>query len=112
MRRKRRFKWSGKTECSMTELVSENGALRSDLVLLIIEQLCLLLEHPDNAGPSARVILHPDRIAVNQYGEVRFTEQDVPASELEAYLPPELDRPGRRRKRKRKSLWTTVRSSP
>ena len=92
MRRKRRFKWSGKTECSMTELVSENGALRSDLVLLITEQLCLLLEHPDNAGPSARVILHPDRIAVNQYGEVRFTEQDVPASELEAYLPPELDR--------------------
>ena len=89
MRRKQVFHWQGKPARSISELVNEDGVLRSELVLTLMERICGLVEEGGQAG---RIILHPDCVIVNEYGDVGLEEQELAASAREVYLPPELDR--------------------
>ena len=90
MRKKRRFRWQGETERSISELVAEDGPMRAEAILPIIERLCSLFENPDeNTGC---LLVHPSAVFVNEYGEVRVLERKGGFQELAAYLPPEQDR--------------------
>ncbi len=90
MRKKKRFRWQGDAERSISELVSKDGPMRAEAILPIIEQLCRLFENPkENAG---RLLVCPSTVIVNKYGEVRIAEQKADFSEMAAYLPPEQDR--------------------
>lgn len=102
MQRKPRFKWGGKTERSVSEIVDEEGILRHGDILHIIERLCLLLEGRSlgNFG-KRRGSIHPDSIMVDVDGDVRITNRDIPRSVMEGFLPPEAgwddpDAPGAR----------------
>ena len=90
MRKKKRFKWQGKTERSISELVAEDGPMRAEAILPIIEQLCRLFENPKEK--FRHLLIHPSTVIVNEYGEVRMTERKAGFSEMSAYLPPEQDR--------------------
>lgn len=95
MQRKPKFTWGDATERSVSEIVDEDGILRSGDILSIVEQLCLLLDrrHPKDPG-GQRVCVHPDNIVVDMNGDVRLEDQNLFLSIMDAYLPPELDRAG------------------
>ena len=90
MRKKKRFRWQGEAERSISDLVAEDGPMRAEAILPVIEQLCVLLEDPKEK--TARLLIHPSTVIVNEYGEVRVAERKAGFSELAAYLPPEQDR--------------------
>ncbi len=90
MRKKKRFRWQGEAEKSISELLAEGGPMRAEAILPIIEQLCRLLKNPgENTGCLP---IHPSTVIVNEYGEVRMIERKTGFSEMAAYLPPEQDR--------------------
>lgn len=92
MRGKSRFTWNGKAERSVSEIVTEDGPLRSGDILHIAEQLCLLLESRRLRDPDGqRGSIHPDNVVVSVDGDVRLLDQNLPLPTMEAYLPPELD---------------------
>ena len=89
MRKKKRFRWQDDTECSISKLVAEDGPMRAEAILPIIEQLCRLFEtSKDNSG---HLLIHPSAIIVTEYGEVSMTECKADYSEMAAYLPPEQE---------------------
>lgn len=91
MKSKKRFRWSEKTERSLAEIVTEDGALRQKDVLYIAEKLCSLsdlLSSGDNAARKMRI--HPGAVIVNIYGDIRIEETELSRSATEPYLPPEL----------------------
>lgn len=93
MLKKARFRWPGKTECSVTEIVSENGRMRFRDILSITENLCVLLDgaaSEDSAGGMEYI--HPDNVLISAAGDVRLEARKLPLSSLEDYLPPELNR--------------------
>lgn len=91
MQRKIRFRWSGKAERSVAEIVTEDGAMRPRNVLYIIQKLCSLPgSSPSGEEAWRQTPIHPENIIVSAHGDVRAEETARPLSALEPYLPPEL----------------------
>ena len=88
---KPRFKWGERAERPISEIVGDDGVLRSNDILHIVEQLCRLLGNrdPEDAG-GRRVCIHPDTVMVSVDGDVRLEDRSLPLSVMDAYLPPEL----------------------
>lgn len=91
MQRKRRFRWDGKTERSVAEIVTEDGAMRQRDVIYIIKKLCSLPDSPVSGGDTDwKMFIHPENVMVNIHGDIRTEETVHPLSALEPYMPPEL----------------------
>lgn len=91
MRKKKRFRWQGQRERSISELVSRDGPLRAEAILPIIRRLCELLEDPGEL--AGRRLICPSCVLVDEYGEPRLIERECSRAEWGTYLPPEQDRP-------------------
>lgn len=91
MQRKKRFRWSGKTERSVAEIVIEDGVMRQRDVIYIIKKLCSLPDSPVSGGDTGwKMFIHPENVMVNIHGDIRTGETVHPLSALEPYMPPEL----------------------
>ena len=91
MQRKKRFRWSGKAERSIAEIINEEGVMRQEDVIYIIKKLC---SQPDSlvSGEDKgwKMFIHPENVMVNINGDIWTEETIHPLSALEPYLPPEL----------------------
>lgn len=91
MKSKKRFRWSEKTERSVAEIVTEDGALRQKDVIGIAERLC---SQTDSLSPGKnagrKTCIYPNSVIVNIYGDIRIEETECSLSAMEPYLPPEL----------------------
>ena len=90
MRKKKRFRWDGETERSISGLITEDGPMRAETILPIIGKLCGLFEDPEKN--SGHFLIYPSSVFVDEYGNVRVSEREAGFSEIAAYLPPEQTR--------------------
>ena len=91
MRKKKRFKWRGKKERSIAELISADGPLRAETIYAVILRLCVLLDSPDGLV-TGRQLICPAGVLIDEYADVRLCERDFTPAETGAYLPPEQNR--------------------
>lgn len=76
---------------SLYEIVNEEGSLRTKDILYIVKKLCLM-DGPEEGQEKKRAYIHPKNLIIRDDGEIDFSFVNLSLSDIQLYLPPELDR--------------------